>query len=36
MEGLGMLLALQNGGIKRLIAVQKEHLGMSLFLIFIK
>ena len=36
MEGLGMLLALADGGIKRLIAVQKEHLGNVSFLNFHK
>jgi len=36
MEGLGMLLALADGGIKRLIAVQKEHLGNESFLNFHK
>ena len=36
MEGLGMLLALADGGIKRLIAVQKEHLRNESFLNFHK
>ena len=36
MEGLGMLLALADEGIKRLIAVQKEHLGNESFLNFQK
>jgi ribonuclease PH len=36
MDGLGMLLALADGGIKRLIAVQKEHLGNDSFLNFHK
>ena len=36
MDGLGMLLALAGGGIKRLIEVQKEHLGNESFLNFHK
>ncbi|HUO76965.1 MAG TPA: ribonuclease PH [Thermodesulfovibrionales bacterium] len=36
MDGLGMLLALADGGIKRLIEVQKEHLGNESFLNFHK